>query len=63
MGVGVNDCAAGGVFGEGGIGVSVDQVGVGLWLLVYWSAVVAVILAGGVGASDVVDTDGEGDGS
>ena len=30
MGAGVDDCAAGGVVGEGGIGVSVDEVGAGL---------------------------------
>ena len=54
MGVGVDDCAAGGAVGKGGMGVSVDEVG--------GSAVVAVVVAGGVGASDVVDTDVEGDG-
>ena len=64
MGARVNVCAAGGVGGEGGMGVSVDEVGAGLWLMVKvgGSAVVAVVVAGGVGASDVVDTDGEGDG-
>ena len=34
MGAGVDDCAAGGVVGEGRMGVSVDEVGVGLWLMV-----------------------------
>ena len=29
-GVGVDDCAAGGAVGEGGMGVSVDEVGAGL---------------------------------
>ena len=30
MGAGVDDCAAGSVVGEGGMGVSVDEVGAGL---------------------------------
>ena len=30
MGIGVDDCAAGGAVGEGGMGVSVDEVGAGL---------------------------------
>ena len=66
MGAGVDDCAAGGAVGEGGMGGSVDEVGAGLdvgGLLVGQPVtVVAVVVAGGVGASDVVDTDGEVDG-
>ena len=36
------------------MGVRVDEVGAGLWLMVvsWGSAVVAVVVAGGVGASD-----------
>ena len=62
----MDDCAAGGAVGEGGMGVSVDEVGAGLVdggsLVGKPVSVVAVVVAGGVGASDVVDTDGEGDG-
>ena len=48
------------------MGVSVDEVGAGLvdggWLVGQPVIVVAVVVAGGVGASDVEDTGGEGDG-
>ena len=32
-GAGVDDCVGGGAVGEGGMGVSADEVGAGLWLM------------------------------
>ena len=34
MGARVDDCVGGGAVGEGGMGVRVDEVGAGLWLMV-----------------------------